>query len=189
MLSQNVDGLSERADHPTESLLRLHGSLFRVQCTDAQSCGYSREDFADPIVPALAMNEGSQIDGLSSPAVRPESLPTCPDCHRLLRPGVVWFGEMLPKDVLARVSEVVTRASTIDLMLVIGTAAQVYPAAGYIDVARAKGARICVVNADANDRLNESWREGDWFFQGDAAEIVPKLLEPVIEAENEGKSG
>ncbi|KAL4908720.1 hypothetical protein BDW74DRAFT_187289 [Aspergillus multicolor] len=54
-LSQNVDGLSQRADHPPEQLHLLHGNLFTVKCTSFY-CKYSREnDFTDPIVPALAI--------------------------------------------------------------------------------------------------------------------------------------
>ena len=71
--------------------------------------------------------------------------------------------------------------------VVVGTSAQVYPAAGYIDQARHKGARVCVVNMDTNDAPASGWRDGDWLFQGDAATIVPKLLEPISVGGN--KSG
>ena len=67
-----------------------------------------------------------------------------------------------------------------DLIMVIGTSAKVYPAAGYIDEARDKGARVCVVNMDTNDAPASGWAKGDWLFQGDAATIVPELLKPVI---------
>ena len=64
--------------------------------------------------------------------------------------------------------------------MVIGTSAKVFPAAGYIQEARNKGARVCVVNMDSNDAPPGGWHEGDWLFQGDAAQIVPELLKPVI---------
>lgn len=64
--------------------------------------------------------------------------------------------------------------------MVIGTSAQVYPAAGYIDKARKKGARVCVVNMDMVDQPLSGWDEGDWKFQGDAAVIVPELLKPLV---------
>lgn len=68
----------------------------------------------------------------------------------------------------------------IDLLIVIGTSAQVYPAAGYIASARARGARVVVVNTERPDQEASRLEKGDWFFQGDAAQIVPKMLEPVI---------
>ena len=63
-------------------------------------------------------------------------------------------------------------------MLVIGTSSVVYPAAGYTEDARQKGARVAVINMDPNDA--KGLQKGDWFFQGDAAEIVPELLKGVI---------
>ncbi|KAL2822825.1 DHS-like NAD/FAD-binding domain-containing protein [Aspergillus cavernicola] len=54
-LTQNVDGLSQRANHPLDQLHLLHGNLFTVKCTSFY-CNYFREnDFTDPIVPALAI--------------------------------------------------------------------------------------------------------------------------------------
>lgn len=68
----------------------------------------------------------------------------------------------------------------IDLILVIGTSASVYPAAGYIQSARHKGARVAIVNMERPDTQASKLKEGDWFFQGDAGEIIPKILEGVV---------
>jgi len=208
-LSQNVDGLSQRAQHPPAQLQLLHGTLFEVKCQDQRRCRYAETNFTDPIVPALAIptsgldptsNEarqeisehlhakqqrGTDLDisdaKVPLPALQPTDLPQCPKCKKhLLRPGVVWFGESLPADVLATVDEFLAQPQKIDMIIVIGTSARVYPAAGYIDEARERGARVCVVNMDENDRPAGGWMQGDWFFQGDAATIVPRLLEPVI---------
>jgi NAD-dependent deacetylase sirtuin 5 len=97
-----------------------------------------------------------------------------------LRPGVVWFGEQLPSDVLDSVDDFMDRPEKIDLILVIGTSAKVYPAAGYVDLARAKGARVAIINMDKNDVPFGSLFRQDWFFEGDAAEILPELLKSVI---------
>jgi len=107
-------------------------------------------------------------------------LPQCPKCKsNLLRPGVVWFGEQLPWAVLQNVADFID-AGDIDLIMVIGTSAKVFPAAGYIAEARDKGARVCVVNTDRNDSPPGGWNEGDWLFLGDAAVLVPRLLEPIV---------
>lgn len=64
--------------------------------------------------------------------------------------------------------------------MVIGTSATVYPAAGYVDQARAKGARVAVVNMDSNDVPESGMRERDWMFEGDAAQILPELFKGEI---------
>jgi NAD-dependent deacetylase sirtuin 5 len=108
-------------------------------------------------------------------------LPQCPECRRgLLRPGVVWFGEALPRDVMDDVDNFIGAEGGIDLIMVIGTSAKVYPAAGYVDHARSKGARVAIINMDSNDVPAGGLYDGDWFFQGDAAQIVPELLKSVI---------
>lgn len=205
-LSQNVDGLSSRAGHPPDQLKLLHGSLFDVKCWDEYRCGYiRRNDLTDPIVPALAIppeNEGLPADSqlkeaiqkkkhalvrgadisdanVKLPTIKREDLPHCPQCKtNLLRPAVVWFGESLPKDVVNDVNEWFHNPEMIDLMLVIGTSSKVYPAAGYTQIARAKGARVAVINMDRGDgRGLTKW---DWLFEGDAATIVPEILESVV---------
>ncbi|CAK3958461.1 NAD-dependent deacetylase sirtuin-5 [Lecanosticta acicola] len=203
-LSQNVDGLSPRAGHPPEQLKLLHGSLFQVRCHNPK-CDYQEDNYEDPIVPALAIptdgkdpttrealeeaqtakKQGTELD-ISDASVPIEKittsqLPHCPKCeNRLLRPNVVWFGENLPRKTIEEVDEYMDQREGIDLIMVIGTSAKVYPAAGYSEEARDKGASVCVINMDPNDRPPGGWKQGDWFFQGDAAELVPKLLEPVI---------
>ena len=229
--SQNVDGLSPRAGHPAEQLKLLHGNLFDVKCWDEEGCGYLRKnDFTDPIVPALALpteldEQDSHSADITEPSARkamhaelqqkttakakqalnaavakkhallngidisnanipiptldPKDLLRCPQCEKnLLRPGVVWFGESLPEDVMADVMEYMHAPEKIDLMMVIGTSSQVHPAAGYAHAARMKGARVAIVNMDRQDARD--LQEGDWFFEGDAAEIVPEMLKSVI---------
>ena len=123
---------------------------------------------------------GADISSTTVPlATLPDSaLPQCPQCNNLLRPGVVWFGESLPRPVLASVDAYFDDKEPIDLCLVIGTSSKVYPAAGYAQMARAKGARVAVVNMDVSDARNLTSK--DWFFEGDAAVLVPKLFESVI---------
>ncbi|OCK75757.1 DHS-like NAD/FAD-binding domain-containing protein [Lepidopterella palustris CBS 459.81] len=207
-LSQNVDGLSQRAGHPRDKLQLLHGSLFDVKCSEF-FCDYSEQNnFTDPIVPALAIptdesdptshearkaaedalkhtQEARELDisdeNVKLPELAIRDLPRCPKCkHGLLRPGVVWFGEMLPRDTLDDIEQWMDDSDRIDLIIVIGTSAKVYPAAGYVDAARMKGARVAVVNMDRADTPRSGLYSGDWFFQGDAGEIVPEILKSVV---------
>ena len=112
--------------------------------------------------------------------LRVEDLPQCPQCqHGLLRPGVVWFGEVLPQATLTAIEDWI-KADMIDLIMVIGTSARVYPAAAYVDRAREKGARVAIINMDSNDVPASGLQEGDWFFEGDASQLLPELLRPII---------
>ena len=125
--------------------------------------------------------KGADISDINVPIAKisAEELPHCPKCKTgLLRPGVVWFGEALPEDVIESIDEWIRSTPKIDLMLVIGTSSKVYPAAGYTEVARRKGARVAVINMDEGDAFG--LKTGDWFFQGDAGEIVPEILKSVI---------
>lgn len=193
-----ITGLSQRAEHPSEQLQLLHGSLFDVRCTNFY-CDFQEQNFTDPIVPALAIpmdehdpttkdalqGNSKELDianeNVDLPSIPVNELPSCPKCKRgLLRPGVVWFGEMLPSKVINTVDDFIVSSPKIDLIMVIGTSSRVYPAAGYVDRARAKGARVAVVNMEATDSPASGLQEGDWFFQGDAAEIVPRMLQSVV---------
>jgi NAD-dependent deacetylase sirtuin 5 len=140
-------------------------------------------DESDPTTTtALAARELDISDeNVNLPEIDYAHLPKCPECKRgLLRPGVVWFGEQLPSDVLDDIDEYMNKKEPIDLIMVIGTSAKVYPAAGYVDEARERGARVATINMDANDVPMSGLYKGDWFFQGDAAQIVPELLRGVI---------
>ncbi|KAG8423554.1 hypothetical protein J3458_000441 [Metarhizium acridum] len=189
-LTQNVDNLSQRANHPPEQLCTLHGSLFDIKCT-TEGCGWiQRDNFDDPFCPSLKAASEDPPPGESLPLLDPyhrikhvpeEELPKCPKCQTgIQRPGVVWFGEELDENMLDHIDEWITK-DKIDLMLVIGTSAQVYPAAGYISEAQLQGARICTINIDAEEE-SELYKiqPGDFAFGQDAAEALPRLLEPLI---------
>lgn len=65
----------------------------------------------------------------------------------------------------------------IDIVLVVGTSSVVYPAAGYAELARSAGTCVVTVNLDANVR---DCQPGDFAFAGDAAKVLPQILEPII---------
>ncbi|KAJ7655333.1 putative SIR2 family histone deacetylase [Mycena rosella] len=186
-ISQNIDELCQRAGHPEENIQAVHGSLFSNKCT---KCPYVENGtFADPLVPAFALP--ADVDPADSKfplkEIAVEDLPHCPDCQALLRPNVVWFGEPLPAGAVDRVDNWMRGDSgdehaKVDLMLVVGTSALVYPAAGYIHAARARGARIAVFNMEdpTEEGPTSRLKEGDWYFKGNAAILLPELLKGVI---------
>lgn len=120
LITQNVDGLHQRAGN-TEALA-LHGNIAEDQWLDAprSCCG------------AQALEAG-----------RP---PRCPVCGNLRRPAVVWFGEHLPSQTLEAAEHA---ARHCDLMLVIGTSGEVYPAAGLAFTAHQSGARLVIINPES----------------------------------------
>ena len=142
LITQNVDGLHELAG--SRNVLRVHGSIWILRCLD---CGREEEDRR----PSL-----------------PEIPPRCA-CGGMLRPGVVWFGEALPPPVW-RAAEAAARSC--DLLLVIGTSAVVYPAAGLAHLAKSSGARVVEINISETPLS----REIDEFLLGPSGELLPRLI-------------
>jgi NAD-dependent deacetylase len=103
VVTQNVDALHARAG--SRDIVELHGNIFRVRCVREGTTTLREDAFA-------------------------EMPPHC-ECGALLRPDVVWFGETLPEDAVARA---VNAIRTADLLLVIGTSGVVYPAAGFVSL-------------------------------------------------------
>jgi NAD-dependent deacetylase len=156
VVTQNVDGLHERAAaeaagsdprRADEVPLELHGSLFRVKCTQCAWTG--------PLpCPVDATSEAS--------------LPRC-GCGALLRPAVVWFGEALDSVVLL---EAVRVAEAADVCLVIGTSALVQPAASLpLSTLRAGGTIV-----EVNPEPTPLTRAATVSLAGPAAIILPELL-------------
>jgi len=172
-VSQNVDGLSPRANHPDDKIFHIHGSLFTLRC---ESCDYAEPNLDDPVKPELAIPED---ENAPLPDLSPEALPRCPSCEMLLRPGVVWFYEDPPQDDVKAVEDWMD-LGRIDLFLVIGTSSSVDPAAKYSTMARDKGARVAVFNINRDDEPVGGMRKKDWFFKGDAAVLLPELLRSVV---------
>lgn len=173
-LTQNVDGLSQRAGHPADGLLHLHGDLFTVKCTEFM-CSYTQENNYDKeLSRGLAhIDETTQLKR----NIPVEELPICPRCKvGLLRPGVVWFGEALPLKVMSKADEFIT-SGEVDLILVIGTSGSVWPAAGYIEQVVMRGGKVAIFNIESMQDYEEV---NGWIFNGDAAEWLPKALEPLI---------
>ena len=123
LVTQNVDGLHERAG--TQNVVRFHGSIWELRCADG--CG----------TPAW-QDRSAHLDPLPA---------RCPGCGGLARPGVVWFGEPIDPDVLARAAS----ACECDVFLSVGTSSIVYPAAGLVHAARRHGAFTAEINPVATE--------------------------------------
>ena len=96
-------------------------------------------------------------------------LPKCPECAALLRPDVVWFEEMLPANVWSQAERAVQRCQC---LLVVGTSAVIYPAAGLIDQAHAWNAKVIEVNLAPT----EATATVDVALHGPSGKILPDLI-------------
>lgn len=149
LATQNVDGLHARADEGGPvPILELHGSLFRVRCTDCRH----EAPHEDP------------VDVRSA-----DTLPRCPACGALLRPAVVWFGEPLPAGPLDRA---IHWAGAADVALVVGTSALVHPAASLPLLTLERGGTLLEVNAEPS-LLTPHARIS---LRGAAGAVLPLLL-------------
>ena len=150
LVTQNVDGLHQRAG--STGVLALHGNLFDDRWLEP--CALARRP----------------QDGCHVAQAQPGRPPRCAQCGNLLRPAVVWFGEMLPMDALAAAEQAAERC---DVMLVVGTAGAVYPAAGLAHQARAAGARVVIVNPHPSELDDIAHR----VLAGTSAQVLPQLLD------------
>lgn len=145
LITQNVDGLHEKAG--TQNVIRLHGSIWEVSCW--QGCQKSPKRWVDRRTTFKEMP------------------PRCPYCGGLIRPAVVWFGETLETNVVSQAMN----AMKCDVFMTIGTSAVVYPAAGFIEQARANGAYTVEINPDATPATQTV----NLPIRGEAEKILPLI--------------
>ena len=148
IITQNVDGLHQAAG--AFGVTELHGSLHRVICL---SCGQRtartelerRLEAANPAWDTrLATSVNPDGDAvLDHEATESFQIVDCSACHGVLKPDVVFFGEPLPS---AAMMEAFRMARECDLMLVVGSSLQVYPAADVPEVATDRNVPVVIVN-------------------------------------------
>ncbi|MFC1669770.1 NAD-dependent deacetylase [Spirochaetota bacterium] len=148
IITQNVDNLHQEAGN--ESVIEYHGNNSSLEC---MKCGniYKADEF--------------KIDG--------ETAPECKDCNKILKPTVIFFGEMIPKKALME-SQIL--AESADVVLVCGTSAVVYPVAGIPLIAKQNGATLIEFN------LEETGLTGnvtDIFIKGPTGTTLPELIKHI----------
>lgn len=143
LITQNVDGLHHASG--SREVLELHGNIRRVKCFDR---GH----------PAASWDES---DARS---------PRCHACGSMLRPDVVWFGEMLPEGAM----EAALRAARqCDVLLSVGTSGLVEPAASLPFLALEAGAAVIEVNPDATPLTPRATLS----LRGSAGEVLAQIVE------------
>lgn len=154
VITQNIDGLHQKAGVAPDRVIELHGSAHRVRCID---CGATWP--ADDIQRRLDL----------------EPLPACEVCGGHLRGATVLFGEALPEGVLRAGIHAASRA---DLMLVVGSSLVVQPAARLPQMAAAAGSKFAIINNEptALDHL------ADVLVRGSAGAALGALADALAPA-------
>jgi NAD-dependent protein deacetylase/lipoamidase len=158
VVTQNIDNLHRRAG--STRVIELHGNIERNYCVQ---CGTRYGEESVPL---------------------PESVPTCTACGGLVRPDVVWFGEMLPEDAWG---EAAAACASADLLMSIGTSGVVYPAASLPLAAKRAGVFVLEVNPEPTSLTPAV----DEYLPGPAGSVLPSLVNQArrLRAESAHESG
>lgn len=152
LVTQNIDDLHERAG--STNVHHLHGQIHKPRC--------------------FACNRPYQFpQGIPAEPETGRLLvpPKCLHCGGYVRPGVVWFGERLPKEELRSAFHA---AQSCDLMIVIGTSGVVMPAGQIPILAKDAGKKIVEINPVIKDSAF-----ADWTISLPAADILPHLVNSI----------
>lgn len=129
LVTQNIDNLHQKAGSSPQLIRELHGNMQMLVC--------------------LNCRERYPIDLIRERYADSDNVPTCDHCRGILKPDVVFFGEALPQQTLARAMQ---EAAECDVMLVIGSSLVVYPAA-YVPVqAKQAGAKLVIINRGSTEQ-------------------------------------
>lgn len=126
LITQNIDGLHQKAGSSPGRVIEVHGTVHDVVCL---SCGRK-----------------GPMQGTLDRVRSGESDPPCKRCGGILKSDTISFGQALVPEVIERAMRA---AAETDLFVSVGTSLQVYPIAGTVPVAKNAGARVVIVNAEA----------------------------------------
>jgi NAD-dependent deacetylase len=150
VITQNIDNLHQRAGNNPNKVYELHGNMEWLVCLD---CG-----------------ERYDLELMRKKHSSPDHFPVCEKCRGILKPGVVFFGEMLPQDTLMSAQR---ESEMSDLFIVIGSSLVVYPAAYMPLYAKQSGAKIVIINMGDTGHDDIA----DVFINAPAGETMTKIME------------
>lgn len=155
LITQNIDGLHQRAGTSPELVIEVHGTLHFAVCL---SCGVRL-----PMPLVLDRVRAGEED------------PPCETCGGILKSDTVSFGQPLVPAVIDRAMRA---ASETDCLIALGTSLQVYPIAAAVPAAKAAGASVIIVNAQPTpfDEI------ADIALRESISDVLPVLVEEDIQA-------
>ena len=149
LITQNIDELHQIAGNSPERVIEVHGSMRWFMCW---GCG-----MRGPMQRVLERVRAGEED------------PPCRDCGGILKSDTISFGQQLVPEVIDRAMQVAGEA---DFFLAVGTSLQVYPIAGAVEIARAAGAKIVIVNAEPTPFDDVA----DAVLPGSISEVLAKIV-------------
>lgn len=151
VVTQNIDGLHEKAGIPIEKMVELHGTNLAVEC---QSCG----DRSDPDL---------HFDAF----IKTRIAPTCHKCNGYLKPATISFGQSLREGDLRRATKAAEQA---DLVISMGSTLSVQPAASFPLMAAERGVPYVIINQGQTD--HDHSEKVSLRLEGDVVEIFPAAV-------------
>ena len=187
LITQNVDGLHQRAGH--RRVLELHGALAEVVCLD---CGVRvsrasvqrrlEQDNAFVLRAAASAAPDGDADLAEDLDLEDFRVPACERCGGMLKPDVVFYGDSVPRDRVADAADLIDRA---DAVLVVGSSLMVFSSFRFARRAHERGIPLLAVNdgvTRADDRLTVK-------VAADCAEMLPRLAAALSGAPVRGAAG
>ena len=155
VITQNIDNLHEQAG--SEHVIDYHGNHVKLRCMRCNT-RYPTEEYD-----LLHLKDTGKLP------------PRCKDCGGVIKPDIVYFQEQIPRDILHKSLEEVTKC---DLLLVCGTSAVVYPFADLPRIARDKGNVIIIeINSERTPLTDD--KISDYLIQGKTGRILPEMVNEV----------
>jgi NAD-dependent deacetylase len=175
LVTQNVDDLHARAGVPAERIVRIHGDIFVTKCSRCDFLDAGRGGSPEPTMDRAVLQSG-RLRSIASTSESDVEVPRCPECHALLRPGVVWFGEQLSRNELERVENFLDGGDC-DAVIVAGTTATF----GYIidwalRAKRDRGGELIEVNPEETPLSQFATR----LVREPAAIALPRIVDELI---------
>ena len=174
LVTQNVDDLHGRAGMPAQRMVQIHGDIFVTRCS---RCRFERHDHEQE---QEHKGEEQNAYGVREhvrafKAATCRRTPKCPECAALLRPGVVWFGEQLPRNELERVENFLNGGAC-DIVIVVGTTATF----GYIIDWALRGAPDGAELIEVNPEETPLSRFATRLVRKPAAVALPRIVDEII---------
>ena len=149
LVTQNIDGLHQAAGNTPSKVIEIHGTIHRVVCMSCQKKTRMKDELTRVI--------GGDLD------------PSCLDCNGILKSDTISFGQSLDENKITMAFDYVKNS---DLLLCIGTTLQVFPIAGVVDVAKAAGAKLIIVNNQETQYDDVA----DGVLRDSINEVIPLIL-------------
>ena len=150
LITQNIDGLHQRAGNSSQKVIEVHGTVHEVRCMNC--------DWRGPMQATLERVRAGEED------------PDCRSCGGILKSATISFGQGLDPQVIDRALQAAEEA---DLLIAIGSSLSVYPVANAVPLAKSAGAQVIIVNAEptAMDGV------ADLVLRGAIGEVLPQLAQ------------